>query len=37
MSLKTNITRVMSILQKAINQAPLDKQPTLANKVQRII
>jgi hypothetical protein len=37
MSLKPNIKRVLSIIQKAVGQAPLDKQPLLNNKVARVV
>lgn len=37
MSLKTNIKHVLSIIQKAVGQAPLDKQPLLNNKIARVV
>ena len=37
MSLKPNIKKVLSIIQKAVGQAPLDKQPLLNNKVARVV
>lgn len=37
MSLQTNIKQVLSIIQKAITQVPLDKQSLLNNKVGRVV
>lgn len=37
MSLRPNIKKVLSIIQKAVAQAPLDKQPLLNNKVARVV
>lgn len=37
MSIKGNIKQVLSIIQKAISQTPLDKQPLLNNKVARVV
>jgi hypothetical protein len=37
MSLKPNIKRVLTIIQKAVGQAPIDKQPLLNNKVARVV
>lgn len=37
MSLKPNIKQVLSIIKKALSQAPIDKQPFLTNKLARIM
>ena len=37
MSLKPNIKKVLSIIQKVVGQVPLDKQPLLNNKVARVV
>ncbi len=37
MSLKGNIKQVLAIIQKAVSQAPLDKQPLLNNKMARVV
>jgi hypothetical protein len=37
MSLKPNIKQVIAIIQKAVTQTPLDKQPLLNNKIARVI
>ncbi len=37
MSLKNNIKQVLALLNKAIQQTPLDKQPFLSNKVGRVV
>ena len=37
MSLRPNIKQVLQILNKAISQTPLDKQPTLHHKVTKVI
>jgi hypothetical protein len=37
MSLSNNIKRVLSILQKATTQIPLDKQPLISSKIARVI
>lgn len=37
MSLSQNIKQVIALLNKAIKQTPLDKQPLLNNKVARVV
>jgi len=37
MSLRNNIINTLGILHKAITQAPLDKQPMLMKKLQRVV
>jgi len=37
MSLTRNINQVLALLNKAIKQTPLDKQPILAQKVNRVM
>lgn len=37
MSLRPNIKQVLSLLSKAIKQTPLDKQPFLGHKLERVI
>ena len=37
MSLTRNISQVMKLLNKAIKQTPLDKQPFLTQKVSRVV
>ena len=37
MSLRPNIQRVLAILEKAVSQAPRDKQPLLNNKISRVV
>jgi hypothetical protein len=37
MSLRPNIKHVIGIIQKAVGQTPLDKQPLLNNKIARVI
>ena len=37
MSLARNIKQTIALLNKVIGQAPLDKQPLLADKVNKVI
>lgn len=37
MSMQSNIKRIMGVISKAISQAPLDKQPILNNKINRLL
>jgi hypothetical protein len=37
MSLKGNIRQILTLIQKVIAQAPIDKQPMIASKISRVV